>query len=73
MYSQGMNDIAAPIILVFIADSLKLAIEDLETYFDTHPDDISEHFLLTVNSLFFLKLITSLKLMLISALPISCR
>lgn len=43
-----MNDIAAPILIVFIADKLKLRVEELDSKIESLKDVLTEELLLSV-------------------------
>lgn len=48
MYSQGMNDIAAPILIVFLLDIFKLNLEQLEAQSGELAQTLEEETLLPV-------------------------
>lgn len=57
MYSQGMNDIAAPILIVFLMETFKLKFHELESKSTEFSDSLKEEELLAVISPFnFIKL-----------------
>lgn len=48
MYSQGMNDIAAPILIVFLLDIFKLNLQQLEAQSTELAQTLEEETLLPV-------------------------
>lgn len=43
-----MNDIAAPILIVFIADKLNIKVSDLDKKIESFQDTLTEEFLISV-------------------------